>query len=342
MEDLQQMAFSERRYRTLVETPNFVVMLLDADGNYLYVSPQIEEWLGYSPADFYRDPNIRQKIIHPEDLEATEAFHQTGRPSHTVEYRWHRRDGKYRWASGAIFPIYENVEDEQINRISMVQVVVQDITERKEAESQIRASLAEKEVLLKEIHHRVKNNLQIISSLLHLQASKMEDEKLLEAFEDSQNRIRSMALIHEELYNAADLAHIDFAGYIRRLTDNLFESFGVGVGRIRMSIEGDSVSFTIDKAIPMGLIINELVTNSLKYAFPENRQGTIRISLTAQAEGPFNLTISDDGVGFPDDIDYRNPQTLGLRLVGTLTAQLEARLELERSEGGSIFRIIRD
>jgi PAS domain S-box-containing protein len=319
-------------------------MLLDADGNYLYVSPQIEEWLGYSPSEFYRDADIRQKIIHPDDLEATEAFHRTGRSSgtHTVEYRWHRRDGKYRWASGAIFPIYENAEDEQLSKVSMVQVVVQDISERKEAESQIRASLAKKEVLLKEIHHRVKNNLQIISSLLHLQATKLEDEMLLEAFEDSQNRIRSMALIHEELYNAADLAHIDFDGYMQRLTDNLFESFGVDVARIRMAIEGDSVSFTIDKAIPMGLIVNELVTNSLKYAFPENRPGEIRISLNAPGDGPFSLTISDDGVGFPDDIDYRNPQTLGLRLVGTLASQLEAHLELERSGGGSTFRIVSD
>ncbi len=197
-------------------------------------------------------------------------------------------------------------------------------------------------MLLKEIHHRVKNNLQIISSLLHLQASKMEDEMLLAAFEDSQNRIRSMALIHEELYNAADLAHIDFASYIRRLTENLFESFGVGEERIRMTIEGESVSFTIDKAIPMGLIVNELVSNSLKYAFPGHRRGEIRISLDAPGDGPFSLTISDDGVGFPDDIDYRNPQTLGLRLVGILSSQLEAHFELERSGGGSTFRIVRD
>jgi len=229
MEDLEQMAQSEQRYRTLVETPNFVVMLLDPEGNYLYVSPQIENWLGYTAEEFYQDADLSRQIVHPEDLGATEAFHQIyqGSALRDVEYRWKKKDGEYRWASGSIFPIFEDPADELINKLSMVQVVVQDITERKQGEEQIKASLAEKEVLLKEIHHRVKNNLQIVSSLLHLQSRTVEDEKTLEIFNDSQHRIRSMALIHEELYKSADLTKIDFAGYISNLTDNLLQSYGV-------------------------------------------------------------------------------------------------------------------
>ena len=335
MEDLQQLALSEQRYRTLVETPNFVVMLLDTEGNYLYVSPQIQEWLGYTPEEFYRDADIRRQIVHPDDLATTEEFHDADHATspQVVTYRWRSKDGNYRWASGAIFPIYESTEDQQIGRAGMMQVVIQDITERKVAEEQIKTSLAEKEVMLKEIHHRVKNNLQIISSLLHLQASKLQDERLTKAFGDSQHRIRSMALIHEELYEAADLARIEFVRYLRRLSEHLFESFGVDETRIRLTVDvQDTVLLTIDRAIPMSLIINELLSNALKYAFPGNRSGEIRIQLRDEEDGPFTLTVSDDGVGFPD-IDVDNPDSLGLRLVNTLVAQLGAQMRLERTAG---------
>ena len=333
MEDLQQLALSEQRYRTLVETPNFVVMLLDTDGNYLYVSPQIQEWLGYTPEEFYRDADIRREIVHPDDLPATEEFHRLDEitAARVMEYRWREKGGHYRWAAGAIFPIYETAEDRQIHRASMMQVVVQDITERREAEEQIKSSLAEKEVLLKEIHHRVKNNLQIISSLLHLQSSKLEDDRLIKAFGDSQHRIRSMALIHEELYESADLARIEFNGYLKRLTDHLFESYGVDEQRIHLTLDVDDVMLSIERAIPLSLIINELLSNALKYAFGDG-EGEICIRVRGEEDGPFSLTVSDNGVGLPD-IDYANPDSLGLRLVNTLVSQLGAQLSLDRTAG---------
>ena len=333
MEDLQQLALSEQRYRTLVETPNFVVMLLDTDGNYLYVSPQIQEWLGYTPEEFYRDADIRREIVHPDDLPATEEFHRLDEitAARVMEYRWREKGGHYRWAAGAIFPIYETAEDRQIHRASMMQVVVQDITERREAEEQIKSSLAEKEVLLKEIHHRVKNNLQIISSLLHLQSSKLEDDRLSKAFSDSQHRIRSMALIHEELYESADLARIEFNGYLKRLTDHLFESYGVDEQRIHLTLDVDDVMLSIERAIPLSLIINELLSNALKYAFGDG-EGEICIRVRGEEDGPFSLTVSDNGVGLPD-IDYANPDSLGLRLVNTLVSQLGAQLSLDRTAG---------
>jgi len=342
VEDLQQLALSEQRYRTLVETPNFVVMLLDGEGNYLYVSPQTETWLGYSPRKFYHNADIHSEIIHPDDQSITALFYQVDRAiANPMEFRWRHKDGRYLWASGAVFPIYENAEDEQVNKVSMIQVVVQDITERKDAEERIRASLEEKEVLLKEIHHRVKNNLQIISSLLHLQSEKIEDAALIKGFDDSQHRIRSMALIHEALYRSADLARIDFIGYVRQLTDHLLDSFGVDGQQISLDVEIDGVQLTIDKAIPLGLIINELVSNALKYGFPDLRQGRILIALTAKEEdGSFTLSVSDDGIGFPSDIEVESADTLGLRLVKTLVGQLKARIELDRSDG-TTFRILR-
>jgi two-component sensor histidine kinase len=222
----------------------------------------------------------------------------------------------------------------------MVQVVAQDITERKKAEQQIRDSLEEKEVLLKEIHHRVKNNLQIISSLLHLQAARLDDETLLNAFEDSQHRIRSMALIHEELYKSADLTRIDFRGYVERLVDNLVDAFGVG-GRVGVTLDMDTSLLTIDRAIPMGLIVNELVSNALKYAFPDGRRGKLRIELRVGHDNDaFSLSVIDDGVGVPAEISLDNPDSLGLRLVSSLVGQLKARFVLDRGDG-SAFRVLR-
>jgi len=284
---------------------------------------------------------VRRDIVHPDDIEVTESLHEVSEPGHqSLEFRWRHRNGRYLWAAGSTFPIYENAEDEQIHKVSMVQVVAQDITERKEAEEQIRDSLEEKEVLLKEIHHRVKNNLQIISSLLHLQAARLDDGTLRKAFEDSQHRIRSMALIHEELYKSPDVARIDFRAFVTRLVDNLVDAFGAS-GTISTTIDMDASQLTIDRAIPMGLIVNELVSNALKYAFPDGRQGTVRIELRVGSErDTFSLSVVDDGVGVPEHITLDSPESLGLRLVSSLVGQLKARLVLDRGSG-SAFRVMR-
>ena len=201
-----------------------------------------------------------------------------------------------------------------------------------------KASLKEKEVLLKEIHHRVKNNLQIISSLLTIQAEKIKDHDALEYFKESQNRIVSMAIIHEKLYQSGDLARIDIAEYIRTLTNDLFHSYGVHSDVISLKINAKGNLMGIDTAIPCGLIINELVSNSLKHAFPAGKKGEISIDLSSHGNDHYVLNVSDDGVGIPENLDIDNTESLGLRLINTLADQLDGSIVLDRNDR-TTFRI---
>ncbi|MFB2837028.1 PAS domain S-box protein [Floridanema evergladense] len=214
-----------------------------------------------------------------------------------------------------------------------------DITERKKAESEIRTSLKEKELLLKEIHHRVKNNLQVISSLLKLQSSYIKDEEALVLFTESYNRVRSMALIHEKLYQSKGLARIDAVDYIRDLTDNLFRSYNVAANFITLNLQVEHIELDIDTAIPCGLIINELVSNALKYAFVDREKGELLISFSCQEESQeITLVISDNGIGLPPDFDITEIESLGLQLVYNLTDQLDGNIEI-CSEQGAKFTI---
>jgi len=215
----------------------------------------------------------------------------------------------------------------------------EDITQRKQAEEQIKAALKEKEVLLREIHHRVKNNMQIVSSLLRLQSRYTKDKQILDIFKASQSRIESMAFIHEKLYQSKDLARIDFTDYVNTLVRNLFTTYGVSTARIKLNIDIKHVSLPLDKAIPCGLIINELVSNSLKYAFPANKQGEIKIALHPTNENELELIVSDNGISMPEDIDFRNTESLGLHLVTILAKdQLRGEINLNRT-GGTEFKI---
>jgi two-component sensor histidine kinase len=211
--------------------------------------------------------------------------------------------------------------------------LVVELGERRRAEDQARAALQEKEVLLKEIHHRVKNNLQVVSSLLNLQSGQIQDPRITEAFRDSQNRVRSMALIHERLYQSENLAVIDFADYVRNLAEHLLHSYGVGAENVTLDVEADTVLLDIDTAAPCGLLLNELVSNALKHGFPDNRTGGIQVGLHAGQDGHLTLTVSDDGVGFPEDIDTQNARSLGLQLVHTLVRQLDGHIEVHRRNG---------
>ncbi|MBI2875544.1 MAG: sensor histidine kinase [Candidatus Tectomicrobia bacterium] len=185
----------------------------------------------------------------------------------------------------------------------------------------------------REIHHRVKNNLQIVSSLLSLQSRSIQDKQAREIFQESQNRVKSMALVHEKLYQSQELSRIDFAKYIETLATNLFRSYGANSDRIHLKIDADHLLLDADVAIPCGLIINELVSNSLKHAFPAGKGGEIRIALCSKSDDELALGVKDNGVGFPKDLDFRNTKSLGLRLVGILTDQVGGAVELCRDDG---------
>jgi two-component sensor histidine kinase len=205
------------------------------------------------------------------------------------------------------------------------------------SEQTVRASLREKEILLKEIHHRVKNNLQVISSLLNLQARYLPDPAARAIFSQSQNRVQSIALVHERLYESADLSHVNFGKYLSVLLENIFDTHDAASRGLSKIIDVGDANLTVDVAIPCGLIVNELVTNALKHAFPGGRTGTVRVSLRGSSDGAMDLTVQDDGVGMPPGIDPRNTVSLGLDLVVTFAEQLNAEMDI-MSERGTSFR----
>lgn len=213
-----------------------------------------------------------------------------------------------------------------------------ELQQKMEAEKKIKASLNEKEILLQEVHHRVKNNLQIMSSLLRLQSSYVKNKESIDLFRESENRIKSMAIIHNKLYSSKSYEKIDFEDYVRSLTENLCLSYGISKSNIRIKVEIRNIKFNIDTAIPCGLIINELVSNSLKYAFPDNRKGFIRVSLKADQKHQFTLTVEDNGTGLPEGFDFEKNNSLGMKLVHLLTSQLGGKLQFE-SNGGTKYVI---
>lgn len=239
---------------------------------------------------------------------------------------------------GTEFPAEASISKVTGNRVSLLTAFVRDVSDRVDTENQLRQVVEEKEVLLGEIHHRVRNNLQVISSLLNLQARATDDEFLRNAFEESQSRVQAMALIHQQLYEAGSFASIDLADYVRRLTSHLLRAFGQSTDHVHVDLDIKDVSLAVNRAAPCGLIINELVTNSLKYAFSDQRSGRIYVSAEEQPNHSILLTIGDDGPGLPPDVGFWNTKTLGLRLVRTLVRQLDGELELSEPPGAE-FRI---
>jgi two-component sensor histidine kinase len=217
--------------------------------------------------------------------------------------------------------------------------IVHDITDKKLNEDQIKQSLQEKEILLKEVHHRVKNNLQVISSILNLQSHYIKDEAALETLKEIQNRIKSMALIHENLYQNKDLSHLNFGEYIANLVQNLVYTYNSSKKEIEVLMDVDDIFLNLDYSIPCGLIINELISNSLKHAFTESEKGTIKVIFKKHTD-LVHLSIEDDGKGFNKKIDFRNTDSLGLQLVMALVDQINGKIEQKaQTKKGTIYTI---
>jgi len=210
---------------------------------------------------------------------------------------------------------------------------VTDITERKRAEESIQASLQEKDVMLREIHHRVKNNLHVISSLFNLQAGQTQSREYREILKGGQTRVQAMSLVHEKLYQSHDLSKIDLATYIRSLAVLLFQSYRIDFNQVRLEMDFEEVSLDINSAVPCGLILNELISNSLKHAFPEDRKGKIRLEVKHGSDDTIILRVADDGIGFPKNLDFRQSESFGLQIANLLVGQLEGTIELDRTKG---------
>ena len=336
---------SEQHFRQIFQEAPIGISVADFQTHRFFkANPAWCRILGYSASELLS--LTFGEITHPddlpEDLHNVKQIEQGKIDSFRMEKRYRKKNGEFMWANLTV-----TVLPSQEGKPKLNLAMIEDITERQQVEEQIKASLQEKETLLKEIHHRVKNNLQIISSLLRLQSRQIRDQQTLELFKESQNRVQAMALIHEKLYQSSNLAQIDFQEYIASLVGNLSRSYETCCHDVTFKINVEPVSLAIDTAIPCGLIINELVTNSLKYAFPENQAGEICISLQF-GEAPLNspldkenfiLTIRDNGIGLPQDFDFRNTSSLGLQLMCRLAKQIGGSLQHNRSQGTE-FKIV--
>jgi len=332
---------SEERHRVISDLTSDLAYAyrVEPDANLvnLWATGALERLTGFT-MDELKARGGWQTLIFAEDMPIPQNQFEAllaGREK-VVEYRMVTQGGDVRWVRDYARPVW----DAEQGRTIAIYGAVQDITERKQAEAQLQASLREKEMLLKEIHHRVKNNLQVVSSLLALQADSVADARARQMFQDSVSRIRAMSLIHERLYRAKDLASIDACEYVRDLVAHLFSLYASPARVVRSYVRVDDLSLGIDTAIPCGLLLTELVSNVLKHAYPPEwgREGRIDVELRAAKEGWLTLTVGDDGVGLPADLDLKQAQSLGLQLVNLLAGQLKGTVALDRS-AGTTFRI---
>ncbi len=303
-----------------------------------FVSDGSTDLTGYLPGELVGNKVISyEEVVFPDDRQTIRKQVQEALKQKTpfqLLYRIRTKHGTVKWVWEKGRGVFS-----ADGELLALEGFITDITEQREAEERIRESLKEKEILLKEIHHRVKNNLQIIYSLLSLQSGYVKDPQALDMFHECRNRVKSMAIVHEVLYQSKDLAKVKFTDYIRTLVSNLSRSFGTVSSAIDVAVNvGDDVQLGIDTAIPCGLIINELVSNALKYAFPDGKRGRVTIDFHTEDGHNRVLVVKDDGVGLPPDLDFRNTETLGLQLVNTLVDQLEGHIELSRDHGTE-FRI---
>ncbi|MFP4655163.1 MAG: MASE3 domain-containing protein [Methanohalobium sp.] len=311
---------SEKRYRLLFENAGDAIFILDLEGNIIDANKKAEDMHGYAINELIGS-NIR--ILETEDVaqQLPSIIHRI------LNHEWFDEELTHKRKDGTVFWVEVGAEYFELENQSYILAIERDITERKRAN----------ELRLREIHHRVKNNLQVISSLLNLQSANFKDNTVIEAFEESQNRVRSIALAHEKLYNSRDMVSIDFGDYIQNLTHYLFHMYLVDSSNIELNMDTRNIYLNMDIAIPLGIIINELITNSLKHAFTEGSAGKINVSFYKD-ESNYILTVSDNGIGVPKDIDIKETESLGLQLVNSLVEQINGKMEFENNNG-TIFTI---
>lgn len=360
---------SEAKFRHIAENAKDLIYRYELFPvrRFSYVSPSATSITGYTPGDHYADPDLGLKIVHEDDRPLlASVFSDPDVLSRPLVLRWRRKDGQVIWTEQHNRPVYDGE-----GRLIAIEGIARDVTERKQMESEIlslnraleqrvaerteklrkanvllreevaqrkkaeenlKKTLDERTVLLRELYHRVKNNMQVIISLMNLQLRKIEDPAVRHLMEETRNRVRAMALVHEMLYKSENLSEINLARYIPLLANQVFSSLENKSQKVRKIVEAEDIMVTLDKAIPIGLILNELITNSLMHAFPEGQAGTLGIRVQKK-DHTVAIRVSDDGTGIPQDVNWREPSTLGLRIVMSLVGQLKGTIDLDRRQG---------
>lgn len=306
---------SEKSYRELVDNSMVAIYKTNMKGDILFANVAIAEMFGFESVEEFKTTKAPQLYKNSEDRKTIlKKLIKDGKLSNLEVEMINKTGETITILLGA-----------HIDRNIIIGMMI-DITE-------LKSSLKEKEVLLREIHHRVKNNMQIVSSMLNLQAHHVDGDGIaFDVLMESRNRVRSMAIVHEKMYQSNDLTHIKFDDYIQKLVSDLFSSYGISQDQIKLIINVEDIMLNIETAVPFGLIITEIVSNSLKHAFPEERKGELKVSLR-KLDGNFELIVSDDGIGFPEELDYKKTSSLGLQLVNSLVGQLEGTISMDSSHG---------
>ncbi len=325
---MRELQMSEGRFRAVAESNVDAIIITDMNGTILFSNNSLEKIFGYSEEEIIGEQITilmpdRYKEGHLNGLKRYKIGENSAIGS-TRKTNGLKKDGTE-------VPIEMSFSAYKSGKEIYLSSVIRDISEREKAEKKIKTSLKEKEILLKEIHHRVKNNLQIISSLLNLQKEYVDDEEALNVLLESQNRVKAMAIIHENLYQSNNLSYIKFDNYLEKLVSTLFYSYNKNE-QIKSSIDVEDIKLNIDTAIPCGLIINELISNSLKHAFNDEEKGLIKIIVKKHYDG-YELIVYDNGMGFPEDIDFKNTHSLGLKLVNSLVDQINGQITMNQNQG---------
>jgi PAS domain S-box-containing protein len=343
---------SEQRFRTMADGAPVLLWMAGPDAHCTFFNAG---WLAFTGRTLEQECGVGwAEGIHPEDLQRSLHAYLTafvGRKSFSIEYRLRRADGEYRWifdqgrsryAPDGLFLGYigsgVDITSLKEARESVCKLNDQLESRVRERTADLAKMVADREVLLQEVHHRVKNNLQLVSSLLGIQGRELTDPQSRASLEECTTRIQTIALVHDHLYQSANLSHVSFSSYARQLAQDLFCALRPPSSLVALELAVDDVGLSVDKAIPCGLIVNELITNALKHAFPGGRAGRVRLELHRLAGGRLSLTVADDGVGLPPGVQIGRSGSLGFRLLSILAAQLEAELEVQRC-AGTAFRL---
>jgi PAS domain S-box-containing protein len=333
-ETQEALQVSEEMYRLLVDHANEAIVVIQ-EGRIRFSNSKSSEMTGFS-GDELMDLEISE-LLNREDQDRVLDYHRrrmrNERAPYIYECKMVTKAGHEKWVESKVAMTSWNGNPAALAFVS-------DLTQRKEFEDKILSSLEERDLLLREAHHRVKNNLQVVISLLRLQSRRLGDEKLKGALEDCQNRIQSMAFVHEKLYQSENLSKVDFPAYLQSLLGFLRGSYNPGSNRVTVVTDIGVAALDIDIATRLGMVAGELITNSLKHAFPNNEKGAIIINVSSNNDGNVELLVEDNGVGLPEGFDLEEADTVGLRLVKAIVGQMSGAFEARPNEKGATFKVV--